>query len=135
MSAPVRRVVVCDDEPHITRAVALKLKKAGFEVETHPNGRLAWESVAADPPAAIVTDCQMPEMSGLDLLRAVRGGPATAAVPALMLTGKGFELSAAELDEEVGPVRLFAKPFSPRQLLAAVEELVAAPVAAAPVAA
>ena len=131
MTAPARpaaRVIVCDDEPHITRAVALKLRKAGFEVETHPDGRAAWESADADAPALVVTDCQMPRMSGLEFLRALRAAPATAAVPAVMLTGKGFELSDAELQAELGPVRLFPKPFSPRQLLAAAEELLSAPV-------
>ena len=126
-AASARRVVVCDDEPHITRAIALKLRRAGWEVETHPDGAAAWESVSADPPALLITDCQMPRMSGLDLLRRVRGEPATAAVPAIMLTGKGFELPPDALQEEVGPVQLYPKPFSPRALLGAVEELIAAP--------
>ena len=132
------RVVVCDDEPHITRAVALKLRKAGFAPETHPDGRAAWESAAADPPALVVTDCQMPRMSGLDFLRAMRADPATAAVPVVMLTGKGFELNEDELRAEFDPVRLFPKPFSPRELLAAAERLLAAangPAAAPPAAA
>lgn len=120
---PSRRVVVCDDEPHITMAVSLKLRKAGYEVETHPDGRAAWESVAADPPALLVTDCQMPRMSGLDLLRNIRATPATAAVPAIMLTGKGLELDEADVQDAFGAVRLFSKPFSPRELLTAVAEM------------
>ena len=129
---PAPRVIVCDDEPHITRAVALKLRKAGYTVETHPDGRAAWESAAAEPPGLVVTDCQMPRMSGLEFLRAMRANPATAAVPAVMLTGKGFELNDEELRAELGPVRLFPKPFSPRQLLTATEQLLAeaAPVGA-----
>ncbi len=123
---PSVRVVVCDDEPHITLAVSLKLRKAGFEVETHPDGQSAWESVAANPPALIVTDCQMPRMSGLDLIRNVRREPRTTAVPTIMLTGKGFELDDAEMQREMGPVRLFPKPFSPRELLETVAELTAA---------
>ena len=122
MSAPAFRVVVCDDEPHITRAVALKLRKAGFDAETHPDGRAAWESASADPPGLVVTDCQMPRMSGLEFLRALRADPATAGVPVVLLTGKGFELDEAELRAEFGRVRLFPKPFSPRKLLAAAEE-------------
>ena len=125
-AGPPPRVVVCDDEPHITLAVALKLRKAGFAVETHPDGLAAWESVAADPPDLLVTDCQMPRMSGLELLRALRREPRTAAVPAIMLTGKGFELDAAAMQREMGPVRLFPKPFSPRELLDAVTALTTA---------
>ena len=118
------RAVVCDDEPHIVQAVSLKLRKAGFEVDRFGNGADARDRVLADPPALIVTDCQMPRLSGLDLLRAVRADPAAAGVPAILLTGKGFELSDDELAAEVGPVRLMAKPFSPRGLLAAVRDLV-----------
>ncbi|NNJ24054.1 response regulator [Alienimonas chondri] len=117
------RIVVCDDEPHITLAVSLKLRRAGFEVETHEDGRSAWESIALNPPALIVTDCQMPRMSGLDLIRSVRAHAATAKTPAIMLTGKGFELSEAEMQVEMGPVLLFSKPFSPRTLLDSVERL------------
>ena len=123
VAAP-QRIVVCDDEPHITLAVSLKLKKAGFQTETHPDGQAAWESVAASPPALLVTDCQMPRLSGLDLLRAMRSHPPTADVPAIMLTGKGFELRPEEMEAEIGNVRLFPKPFSPRQLLDVVAELI-----------
>jgi DNA-binding response OmpR family regulator len=119
------RIVICDDEPHITLAVSLKLKKGGFQTETHPDGQAAWESVHADPPTLVVTDCQMPRMSGLDLLRAMRADPRTAGVPAVMLTGKGFELEKRDMEAEFGPVRLFPKPFSPRQLLEVVAELTA----------
>ena len=124
-AAPLR-VVVCDDEPHITRAVSLKLRRAGFEVETHADGQSAWESIRLDPPHLLVTDCQMPRMSGLDLLRAMRRESGTADLPAIMLTGKGFELREEEMEAEMGPVRLFAKPFSPRGLLDAVAALAAA---------
>ncbi|MFH5804165.1 response regulator [Alienimonas sp. DA493] len=123
------RVVICDDEPHITLAVSLKLRKAGYEVEAHPDGLSAWQSIAARPPALIVTDCQMPRMSGLDLLRSMRAEPRTAAVPAIMLTGKGFELSSVEMQSEMGPVRLFPKPFSPRELLDAVSAMMTSPAA------
>ncbi|MEM9702624.1 MAG: response regulator [Planctomycetota bacterium] len=122
-----RRIVVCDDEPHITLAVSLKLRQAGFEVETFPDGQAAWESVEANPPAALVTDCQMPRLNGLDLLRRMRAEPSTAQTPAVMLTGKGFELSPDDLERQLGPALLFCKPFSPRDLLATVERLVNCP--------
>ncbi|QDT17793.1 response regulator [Alienimonas californiensis] len=124
---PSPRVVICDDEPHITLAVSLKLRKAGYEVEAHADGLSAWQSIFALPPALIVTDCQMPRMSGLDLLRSMRAEPRTASVPAIMLTGKGFELSSAEMQAELGPLRLFPKPFSPRELLDAVSALTVPP--------
>ena len=126
-----RRVVICDDEPHITRAVALKLKRAGYAPETHPDGRAAWDAVRRESPALVVTDCQMPRMSGLDLLRALRGEADTADTPVILLTGKGYELDEAELRAELGEVRLFAKPFSPRELLATVTALLGTAAAAA----
>ena len=125
------RIVICDDEPHITRAVALKLRRAGFAPETHPDGRAAWEAVLRETPGVVITDCQMPRMSGLELLRALRDAPATADTPVILLTGKGYELDEDELRAELGDVRLFAKPFSPRELLATVTTLLGDPAGAA----
>ncbi len=74
-------------------------------------------------PDILITDCQMPRLDGAGLCRRVRENPATASLPILMLTAKGFELSHRELCEQLGVLAILAKPFSPRELLRQVEEV------------
>ena len=66
------RIVVCDDESHIRRAISMKLTKGGFAVEAAPDGQAAWEAVCRETPAMVVTDYQMPRMDGLTLCRQLR---------------------------------------------------------------
>ena len=116
------RIVICDDEPHITLAVSMKLSKAGFTVETAPDGMAAWELIQRDPPCLVITDCQMPRMNGIELCRLIRTQPETAHIPVFMLTAKGMELDRDALASELGVSRVILKPFSPRELLKAVNE-------------
>jgi two-component system, OmpR family, alkaline phosphatase synthesis response regulator PhoP len=95
-----RRVLLCDDEIHILRAAEFKLKKAGYDVRTAGNGEEAWQAILLEQPDVLITDCQMPRLDGLGLVRRLRENPATAALPVLMLTAKGFELSHEELAKQ-----------------------------------
>jgi two-component system, OmpR family, alkaline phosphatase synthesis response regulator PhoP len=112
-----KRILLCDDEVHILRAAEFKLKKAGYEVETAGDGEEGWEAIQARKPDMLITDCQMPRLTGLGLLQRVREHAETAELPAIMLTAKGFELSHEELAEKWGVIAVVAKPFSPRELL------------------
>lgn len=114
------RIVVCDDEAHITRAISMKLTKGGFAVETAPDGQAAWEAVCRSAPAMVITDYQMPRMDGLTLCRQLRSEPATSGLPIILLTAKGFELQDDELKAELGLSEIMTKPFSPRELLKSV---------------
>ena len=112
-----KKVLLCDDEAHILRAAQIKLSHAGYDVSTAADGQEAWEAIAANPPDILVTDLQMPRMDGLELSRRVRETPATAHLPILMLTAKGFELAHLELAEKCGVLAVLPKPFSPRELV------------------
>jgi DNA-binding response OmpR family regulator len=111
------RVLLCDDEIPILRAAEFKIKKAGHEVRIASDGEEAWELIRERMPDILVTDCQMPRLDGLGLIRRLREHDETRHLPVLMLTAKGFELSAAELAERYNVLELIAKPFSPRYLL------------------
>lgn len=115
-----QRILVCDDETHITIAVSMKLKRAGFQVETASDGQAAWEIIQRDPPDLLLTDCQMPRMDGLELCQHIRNHEATRHLPILMLTAKGYELDQNVLLGELGIRELIVKPFSPRELLQSV---------------
>jgi DNA-binding response OmpR family regulator len=112
-----KKVLLCDDEAHILRAAQIKLSHAGYDVSTAGDGQEAWESILASPPDILVTDLQMPRVDGLELSRRVRETPATAQLPILMLTAKGFEIAHLELAEKCGVLAVLPKPFSPRELV------------------
>jgi len=116
------RILICDDEFPITKAAALKLTRCGYEVEAHPDGQAAWEAYGHARPDMLITDLQMPRLDGLSLIRRIRAHDPR--LPVILLTAKGFELDEAGLAAEFGRFRLFAKPFSPRELATAVNEMV-----------
>jgi two-component system alkaline phosphatase synthesis response regulator PhoP len=127
-----KRILLCDDELHILRAAEFKFKRAGYEVVCASDGQEGWERIEEQRPDIVVTDCQMPRLSGLGLAERIRQTPATAELPVIMLSAKGFELPSAELRSQYGIRHLMAKPFSPRELFARVEAVLAGEVAAAP---
>ncbi|HEX5103757.1 MAG TPA: response regulator [Pirellulaceae bacterium] len=119
------RILLCDDELHILRAAEFKFKRAGYDVVCACDGEEGWERVVERQPDIVVTDCQMPRLNGLQLAQRIRSTPQTSEIPVIMLTGKGFELSPEELREQFGIRCLMAKPFSPRELFARVEAVLA----------
>jgi len=120
-----KRILLCDDELHILRAAEFKFKRAGFDVVCANDGQEGWEQIEKRQPDIVVTDCQMPRLSGLGLAERIRQTPATADLPVIMLSAKGFEISPDELRAKYGIRCLMAKPFSPRELFARVEAVLA----------
>ena len=117
-----KRILLCDDEAHILRAAEFKFKRAGYEVFCACDGQEGWELVLKHKPDIVVTDCQMPRMNGLQLAERIHATPATSALPVIMLSAKGFELSEGEIRDKFGIRALLAKPFSPRELFQRVEQ-------------
>lgn len=118
-----KRVLLCDDEIHILKAAEFKIRRAGHDVECVGDGEQAWEAIERQLPDVIVTDCQMPRLDGIGLCRRVRAHEHTKHLPMLMLTAKGYELSHEDIVEQLGVLRVVAKPFSPRELLQMVDEI------------
>ncbi|HTW95521.1 MAG TPA: response regulator [Tepidisphaeraceae bacterium] len=118
----MKKILVADDESHILHVVSLKLRNAGFAVVTAGDGQEALELAQQEKPDLIITDYHMPQLSGLELCQRLKQDPATAAIPAIMLTARGYHLDA-EVTEQSGILRMLSKPFSPRHLLATVNEV------------
>lgn len=117
-----QRVLVCDDEAHVLRAVSLKLSGAGFDVVTASDGQQALELMERARPDLLITDCQMPVMDGFQLCERARQNPALRELPIFMLTAKAYEFDEQEARERWGIRALLTKPFSPRALAALVEQ-------------
>lgn len=123
--AMAKHILLCDDEIHILRAAQFKLARAGYDVSMANDGQEGWESIQQQTPDMVITDCQMPRLDGLELVQRMRENPATAHVPVVMLTAKGFELNAEELARKWNILALMGKPFSPRELLQIVDRTLA----------
>jgi len=119
-------ILLADDEAHITCVVAQKLRTAGFVVMTARDGEEAYEMALKSPPALVVTDLQMPRLSGLELAVKLRQNPSTASTPVLMLTARGYIVDQATLSS-TNIRHLMAKPFSARDVLKRTIELAGQP--------
>jgi len=118
-----KKIVVADDETHILHVVSMKLTNAGFEVFTAEDGEEALELCNAEMPDLLITDYQMPYMSGLELCKAIRANEQTRHIPAMMLTARGFDIGQDDMIA-AGIAAVLAKPFSPREVLSKVTELI-----------
>ncbi len=119
------RVLVVDDETYIQHVVSLKLSNAGFEVLTASDGEEGLQVAIEEIPDLIITDYQMPFLTGLEMCQRLKQVPATASIPVIMLTARGFALDDADL-RSVNILKCLGKPFSPRELVACVAAAVGA---------
>ena len=117
-----RKVLVVDDEIHIVYVVAIKLRNNGYEVITAGNGAEALELVREEKPDIIVTDFQMPVMTGLELVKKLRQCEATKDIPVIMLTARGFAIED-EQKQDLQISEFVSKPFSPKELLRSIEDI------------
>ena len=115
------KILVADDEAPIANVVAMKLRNAGLEVIVAMDGLEAYERAIAERPDFMITDLQMPGMNGLELCARL-AAELEGGIPTILLTAKGFELTAESI-RELPVRRIMTKPFSPRELLAQVQEL------------
>ncbi|HEX4601878.1 MAG TPA: response regulator [Gemmatimonadales bacterium] len=122
--SPVRRhLLVVDDEPHIGLLLRPHLERLGYRVSlarTLADAR----SVLADRTQSLdglLLDLHLPDGSGLDLLRELRGGAATQGLPVIVLTAEGEERILGEA-EDLGAT-LLTKPFSPTKLSARIAHM------------
>jgi DNA-binding response OmpR family regulator len=109
-------VLLADDDAHITFIVAKKLDTAGFTVFIASDGEEALEMAKDILPSLIITDLQMPRMSGLEFCRALSRDPETSRIPVIMLTARGYVLEDHEI-AETNIRRVMSKPFSAREVL------------------
>ena len=114
MSAGEPRVLVCDDEPQIVRALKVVLREAGFAVDAAATASEALDAAAVRPPDAAVIDLMLPDGDGIDVCRQLRSW---SRMPILVLSAIGDEdQKVAAL--EAGADDYVTKPFGPRELVA-----------------
>jgi len=117
-----KRVLVVDDEIHIVHIVAIKLRNNGYDVVTAGNGAEAFKIACEEKPDIIVTDYQMPLMSGLEFVEKLRGSEATKDIPVILLTARSFAIEDKQ-KEDLRISQCLSKPFSPKELLECIEDI------------
>ena len=109
-----RRVLVCDDEPQILRALRVVLRDAGFDVVPAATAQEALDLAAVQPPDAAILDLVLPDGSGIEICRALREWTR---MPILLLSAVGDEDEKVRA-LEAGADDYVVKPFAPRELVA-----------------
>jgi two-component system chemotaxis response regulator CheY len=109
------RILVVDDEPDERFLVGRALKKQGHDVTVAENGAAGLRAAQEERPDLIVTDIMMPVMDGVELIRQLRGDPATAGIPILAASGDTHLAGAADA--------VLVKPYDNHRLVALVNSL------------
>jgi two-component system, OmpR family, alkaline phosphatase synthesis response regulator PhoP len=118
-----RSILVVDDEPYIGRIIQLKLENSPYQVDVCQDGVSALDRLRTeDPVDLILLDIMMPNMSGFEVLALLRDIPHRADTPVIMLTGKG-QSTDREQAASLGARDFLTKPFSPKKLLARIDEI------------
>jgi len=111
------RILVCDDEPQIVRALRVILRDAGFEAVPAGSGEEALDAVAVRPPQAAIVDLMLPDIDGVEVTRRIREW---SEMPVIVLSAIGDEEKKVEA-LAAGADDYVTKPFGPRELVARLE--------------
>ena len=118
-----RHVIVVDDEPYIGRIIQLKLENGPYSVEVYQDGPAALARLRTDEQVdLILLDIMMPQMTGFEVLSELRSLPRHSDTPVIMLTAKGHATDR-EQAASLGASDFLTKPFSPKKLLARIDEI------------
>jgi DNA-binding response OmpR family regulator len=115
-------VLVVDDEPDVVDLLRYHLHRAGFDVLIALTGPSGLKTASESRPDAIVLDIMLPQMTGVEVCKALRASTQTSTIPILLLTAKA-ELSERIAGLELGIDDYITKPFSPRELVLRVQNV------------
>ena len=117
----MKRILVADDEAHITLVLKLHLERAGYVVETVANGKAAFDSLCRCAPDALITDIQMPLMNGRELCLAIEQKFPARTFPILVMTSR-TDREEREWTAAIRLLEFLEKPVSMRTVVARLEE-------------
>jgi DNA-binding response OmpR family regulator len=117
-------ILIADDSRTIVSMVSSRLERAGYEVLTTANGEEALKLATERQPTLVVLDVEMPKLDGYEVTRRLRANEATSSLPIILLTSHDDAASLAT-GYEAGATEYITKPFSPQDLVAAIERILA----------
>jgi two-component system phosphate regulon response regulator PhoB len=114
--SPVAAILIVDDERDLLSLLDFNLRQAGFETQLAASGEQALAQVRRRVPDLVLLDVMLPDVSGTEVCRQLKGDPRTRHVPVVMLTAKGEEVDRV-VGFELGADDYVTKPFSVRELV------------------
>ena len=117
------RILLVEDDHPLRRALRISLEKSGYEVVEASGGREALAAFKRQPVDLVITDIIMPEMEGLETIHALRKLSPYLLIVAMSGGGRSTPEEYLRLAQQFGAVKVFAKPFEPGALCAAVASL------------
>jgi DNA-binding response OmpR family regulator len=124
------KILIADDEPNILISLEYLMKREGYEVHIARDGDEALVLLQRERPRLVLLDVMMPKKTGFEVCQALRADDALKDTLVLMLTAKGRDTDVAK-GLGVGADAYMTKPFSTKDLVQKVRDLLAAPPAAA----
>jgi len=116
------RILVVDDEPHIRRVLSAILGNRGYDVIMASDGLQGLDELGTEDVDLVILDLMMPGANGLEILSRIRTDPQRAETPVIILTAKGQDTDR-EAALAGGANDFLTKPFSPKKLIARIEEI------------
>jgi two-component system chemotaxis response regulator CheY len=123
VSAMVKKFLIVDDSASMRQLMSFTIKDAGYGVLVAENGKDALGKLNGEKVDMVITDLNMPEMDGIELIKQLRAMPGYKFAPIVMLTTESQEARKQE-GRQAGASGWIVKPFSPVQLLDVVRKFV-----------
>jgi two-component system chemotaxis response regulator CheY len=121
-----KRVLVAEDNAGLAHVMSFNLRALGLEVAIAANGQIAWEMAQAQAFDLVVTDHEMPRLTGIELCTRLRQLPQYATTPIIMVTARELEIDLKNLRDQLAIGAVFAKPYSPARVKQKAQELLGA---------
>ena len=112
----MKKIVIADDEPHVLRVLKLSLEKEGYAVEGFTNGKSALTCLERAHPDILITDINMPVMTGEQLCRHIQQEMPARQFLIFVLTSR-TEIEHREWSREIDNLAFLEKPVSIRNLI------------------
>jgi two-component system chemotaxis response regulator CheY len=122
MAGTKEKILLVEDNVALSGVICFNLVRAGYQVTAVSNGREAIDALQRGHFDLVLSDQQMPKMTGIQLCEHVREMPDYTQTPFILLTAKCMEIDVAKLRQRLGMTAALPKPFSPSELLACIEE-------------
>lgn len=116
------KILAVDDHAEILMIISTKLSRNGYTVETLSESSKVMKKIEEFQPDLVLLDIMMPKITGFDLCAEIKGNPKLSHIKVSFLTAKDMDF-ARQKAEELGADGFLAKPFSPKELLEYVNQL------------
>jgi len=117
----MKKIFIADDEPHVLRVLKLSLEKEGYAVETCANGKEALNRLEREHPDILITDIQMPQMTGEELCKHINAHMPEREFLIFVLTSR-TEIEHREWSRDIENLQFLEKPVSIRNLLDKIDD-------------